>query len=446
MLLEKLNDFIWGLPALIMILGVGLYISLQTGWVQVRLFPKAVRRFCKMLFAPKEDRSAFQALCTALSATVGTGNLIGVAGAICLGGPGAVFWMWIGGFLGMATKFAEATLSVRYRIATPSGYACGPMYMITGGMEERFHFLALCYSLFGVIAAFGVGNATQINAVVSGVNAVLPELGIQPSIRSNLIQGVLLATVIGALFFGGIRRIGKATQALIPLVSGGYMIIGILALVLRYKAIPEAFCRIFEGAFHPAAVTGGIIGSAFQTLRVGSSRGVFTNEAGMGTASMAHGSAEVSHPAEQGLMGIMEVFLDTIVICTLTALVILTSGIHIPYGTEGTHLTGQAFSSVCGGWTEYLIALALILFAIATVLGWAVYGNQCVCFLFGEKRVIYFTLAQIVMILVSAVADTAAVWTAAQAVNGLMAIPNLIVLAALSRELVKLIKEYKKAG
>lgn len=443
---EIVNNFVWGLPALVLILGVGLYLSIQTRWVQLRLFPRAAKRFWKMLTAKSGDSSGFQALCNALAATVGTGNLVGVAGAICLGGPGAIFWMWVGGFLGMATKFAEATLAVRYRKRTEGGYLCGPMYMITLGIGRKYRFLAICYSLFGIVAAFGVGNATQINAVVSGVNSILPGMGIEPSFASNLLQGVILAGVIGMLLLGGVKRIGKVTQAMIPLVAGAYILMGMFALILRFRAIPQAFSAIMEGAFQPSAVTGGMIGSAFRTLRVGASRGVFTNEAGMGTASMAHGEAQVAHPAEQGLMGIMEVFLDTIVICTLTALVILTSGIPIPYGAEGLQLTGQAFSAVCGGWTEYVITGALVLFAVATVLGWGVYGNQCVRYLLGGKSVKLFALAQIAMVLVASVADTGAIWSAAQAVNGLMAIPNLIALAMLSGKLSGLVREYKEAG
>ena len=428
------------MPALVLILGVGLYLSIQTGWVQLRLFPRAAGKLWRMLTATSGDGSAFQALCNALAATVGTGNLVGVAGAICLGGPGAIFWMWVGGFLGMATKFAEATLAVRYRKPSEGGYLCGPMYMITMGIGEKYRILAQCYSLFGIIAAFGVGNATQINAVVSGVNSILPGMGLEPTFASDLIQGVILAGVIGMLLLGGVKRIGKVTQAMIPLVAGGYILMGILALILRWRAIPQAFSAIVEGAFHPEAVTGGMIGSSFQTLRVGASRGVFTNEAGMGTAAMAHGEAKVAHPTEQGLMGIMEVFLDTIVICTMTALVILTSGISIPYGTDGLQLTGQAFSAVCGSWTEYVIMGALILFAIATVLGWGVYGNQCVRYLLGNRFVKLFAFAQIAMVIVSSVADTGSVWSAAQAVNGLMAIPNLITLALLSRELTRLVR------
>ena len=443
---DRLNDVVWGLPALVLILGVGLFLSIQTGWVQLRFFPRAAKKFWNMLTETSGNGSGFQALCNALAATVGTGNLVGVAGAICLGGPGAIFWMWVGGFLGMATKFAEATLAVRYRKRVENGYLCGPMYMITMGIGNKYRALAVCYSVFGIIAAFGVGNATQINAVVSGVNSILPEMGFQPSFVSNLMQGVILAGVIGMLLFGGVKRIGKVTQAMIPLVAGGYILMGALVLVLRFRQIPQAFTAIIDGAFHPGAVTGGAVGSAFRTLRVGASRGVFTNEAGMGTAAMAHGEAEVGHPAEQGLMGIMEVFLDTIVICTLTALVILTSGISIPYGADGLQLTGQAFSAVCGSWTEYVITAALILFAVATVLGWGVYGNQCARYLLGNRSVKLFALAQIAMVIVASVADTGEVWSAAQAINGMMAIPNLIAMALLSRELVRLVREYKEAG
>ncbi len=443
-----LNAVLWGAPALVMILGVGLYLSIRMGFPQVRLFSQAVRDFFRKLLPKKgEDASSFRSLCTALGATVGTGNLVGVAGAICIGGPGAVFWMWVSGLLGMGTKFAEAMLAVRYRRKTPSGYIGGPMYVIADGLGEKYRPLAAAYCFFGLIASFGVGNGTQVNAVVTSVNAVLTSVHREPTRTGNLVMGLLLALLTGTLLLGGAKRIGRAAEKLVPLAAGAYILLCAGVLLVRWEQIPKAFSGILCGAVNPKAVTGGALGSAFQALRIGCSRGVFTNEAGMGTASIAHASADVKHPAQQGLMGIMEVFLDTIVICTLTALVILVSGTDIPYGVDaGPELTTAAFSKVYGPLASVLIALMLCAFAIATVLGWGLYGGRCAQFLFGEKSWKPFALTQAGMVLLAALADTATVWQLSETVNGLMVIPNLLALAALSPEVARLTKEYKKTG
>lgn len=448
--LSDFNAIVWGAPALVLILGVGLYLSLRLGFVQLTLFPRAVREFFGKLRSGKAKGggvSPYQALCTALAATVGTGNLVGVAGAICLGGPGAILWMWICGLLGMVTKFAEATLAVRYRVKTKGGYIGGPMYVIRLGLGKRFSFLATAYCLFGVIAAFGVGNAAQINAVVTGVNSVLTRFGGRETGGGNFAIGLLLALLVGTLLLGGAKRVGAAAEKLVPFAAAGYIFMCAGVLALRFRQIPAAFSAIVQGAFSPRAVTGGMLGSAFQALRVGCSRGVFTNEAGMGTASIAHAAAEVSHPAEQGLMGIMEVFLDTILICTLTALVILVSGVPIPYGVDaGAELTASAFSSIYGDAAAIVLALALGCFAIATVLGWGLYGARCAEFLFGEKAWNRFVLAQTAAVVLGSVLDTGVVWQLCETVNGLMVIPNLIALAILTPEVVRLTKEYKKSG
>ena len=445
--LEVLNHIVWGAPALVLILGVGSFLTVCTGFAQFRLFFRAIRRFFSRLTGREQDGevSPIQALCTALAATVGTGNLIGVAGAICLGGPGSIFWMWICGFLGMGTKFAEATLAVQYRLRKDGENFAGPMYMISQGLSHRWHWLATVYSFFGVIAAFGVGNATQINAVIVSVNQSAAKFGISSSRQGNLLMGVGLGALIGIMFSGGARRIGQWAEFLVPVVSCGYLALCLGALILRYSAIPDAFAAIVQGAFAPGAVTGGIIGSMFSALRVGVSRGVFTNEAGMGTASIAHGAADVPHPGEQGLMGIMEVFLDTIFMCTMTALVILTSGVKIPYGADaGGLLTMAAFVNVYGEWVSVFLAFALCCFALATVMGWGLYGARCAQYLFGDGAWKIFALLQSMMVVLAAVMQTGTLWSLAETVNGLMAIPNLIVLAALSPELRRLTCEYKK--
>ena len=447
-ILETVNGVVWGVPALLGILGVGLYLSIRTGFVQLRLFPKAMRAFIKM-FQRKEkaDRgvSPFQALCTALAATVGTGNLAGVAGAIAIGGPGAIFWMWISAILGMVTKFAEATLSVRYRQKNEAGeWVGGPMYMIRNAMGRRWQWLAGVYCFFGVVAAFGVGNATQINTVIGGVNQVLTAFGKEESMHGNLLMGAALAVLICGILLGGLKKIGTMAEKLVPFASVCYLLLGLGVLIARMQVIPQALASIVTGAFSPRAVTGGMIGSFLTGLRTGVSRGVFTNEAGMGTAGIAHAAAQVKHPVEQGLMGIMEVFLDTVVICTMTALVILVSGVEIPYGKDtGIVLTAQAFTEVYGGWVNILIAAALCCFAIATVLGWGLYGARCAQFLFGDGVWKKFVFIQGGAVILGAVLKTGTVWLLAEIVNALMAIPNLIALAYLSPELCRLIKQLR---
>lgn len=441
-----IQDAILGLPAAALILGVGLYLTIQLGFPQLVLLPKALGLFFRRMFAgkPREGVSSFQALCTALAATVGTGNLVGVAGAICLGGPGAMFWMWVCAFFGMATKYSEAALAVRCRVKTPDGYAGGPMYTMTCGLGQGFRLLAKVYCVFGILAAFGVGNAAQINAVVTGVNGAVSRFGGEPSLRGNLMMGLILAVLAGFLLFGGAKRIGAAAELLVPIAAGCYILLCIGVLLVFRRRIPAAFGQILAGAFCPRAVTGGILGSAFQALSVGCRRGVFTNEAGMGTASIAHACAE-AEPAEQGLMGMVEVFLDTIVICTLTALVILVSGVPIPYGVDvGGELTSAAFSQVYGAGASLFLAGALSLFAIATILGWGLYGSRCAQFLFGGWK--GFAAAQTAMVVLGAVLDTQVVWQLSEIANGLMAIPNLICLAALTGELRRITKDYKKSG
>lgn len=447
--LEKINHFVWGIPALIMIIGIGSYISIRTGFPQFRFLPKALKRFFGQFRRKKADTggvSPFQALCTALAATVGTGNLAGVAGAIAIGGPGAIFWMWICGLLGMATKYAEATLAIRYRRKNKAGeYVGGPMYMIADGMGSKWKWLAGIYCFFGVVASFGVGNATQINTVISGINSAISGFGGSRSNLGDLLMGIGLAILILSILLGGAARIGKVAENLVPFAAALYLLLGLVVLAVNAQAIPGAITAIVQGAFCPQAVTGGLVGSAFSSLRIGASRGVFTNEAGMGTASIAHASADVDHPAEQGLMGIVEVFLDTIVICTITALVILCSGIPIPYGVDtGVALTTAAFASVFGHWVNIVIAALLCCFAIATVLGWGLYGMRCAQYLFGEGAWKKFAYLQAVVVVLGAVLGTGTVWMLSDIVNGLMAIPNLLALGCLCPELVRLTKRYKK--
>lgn len=444
----QLNRLVWGIPALVLILGVGLSLTLRLGGVQFVLFPKACRVFLAQLLPGKRSTSGVssgQALSTALAATVGTGNLVGVAGALCLGGPGAVFWMWICGLLGMATKYAEVTLAVRYRYREGEELLGGPMYIIRRALAPGFRPLATAYCLLGIFASFGVGNATQIRSALGGIHGILELLGRTPDRCFDLLVGVVLAAVLGTMLLGGAGAVASGTEKLVPAAAGGYILLCLGVLTVRYREIPEALASILRGAFQPSAVTGGMLGSCFVTLRIGCSRGVFTNEAGMGTASIAHAAADCSHPAEQGLLGMVEVFLDTLVICTMTALVILVSGVAVPYGQDaGDSLTTLAFGAVYGSTAALWLGIAMTLFAVATVLGWGLYGIRFAGFLLGRAGIPWFVAAQSAVTILATQLRTDLLWQLAELFNGLMAIPNLIALALMTPELVRLTREYRK--
>ncbi len=447
-ILERINSLVWGLPTLILIICVGIYLSACTGFCQITLFGRALRDFAfKCRPGRKDDNgtSSYRALCTALAATVGTGNIAGVAGAIAIGGPGAVFWMWVSAFLGMVTKFAEATLSVRYRVSRGNGeHIGGPMYMIEQGLPAKWKIVAVIYCFFGVVAALGVGNATQVNAVISGIKGAADMMGMQMSKEWDFVIGCVLSIIVGIVLLGGVKSIGTLAENLVPFASVFYILMAMWGIWLCKDRLPQAVQNIFAGAFQPNAVTGGAIGSIFLVLRTGASKGVFTNEAGMGTASIAHAGADVEHPCQQGLMGIMEVFIDTIVICTLTALVILTSGVDISYGLEcGPQLTIAAFTKIYGKWIVIPLAFSIGAFAIATIFGWGLYGLRCAQYLFGDGAWKVFSILQSAAVLIGAVLGTGTVWLLSETVNGLMAIPNLIALVALSPELKTLTRAYK---
>lgn len=446
-ILDSVNRFVWGFPAMILIVIVGVLLSIRTRAVQFRFFPAAIRMFFRS-FLKKQDNngvSPYRALCTALAATVGTGNLAGVGGAIAIGGPGAIFWMWICALLGMVTKFAEVTLSVHYRVKDRKGnYLGGPMYIVQQGLCAKWRLLAIFYCVFGVIAAFGIGSATQVNAVIGGINSAARAFGGRESTNNNIILGIALAILTTLVLLGGAKRIGSVASFLVPFASVFYILLCIVVLILRSYAVPQAFGAIIRGAFSPEAVTGGVLWSVFQTLRVGASRGIFTNEAGMGTAGIAHSAAQVNHPVEQGLMGIIEVFIDTIVICTMTGLVILCSGISVPYGQDlGIQITSDAFSAVFGSWITVPLAISLCCFAIATIIGWGLYGMRCVQFLVGERAFLLFVIMQGISVVLGSVIGTGDIWALSEAANGLMVIPNLLVLLFMIPELTSIIKEYE---
>lgn len=444
---ESLNRVVWGIPALILILAVGVWLSFGTGFVQVRRFGYAMSAIFKKLFSKKQTEvqgvSPFQAVCTALAATVGIGNIAGVAGAISLGGPGAVFWMLISAVLGMATKYAEVVLAVRYRRQGKSGYFGGPMYYIRDGLGDRWKPLATAFCLFGVLAAAGMGNSAQVSTVVTAMNSALTAFDIPISEGRNLAVGIAIGLLAAITLFGGAKRIGAVTELLVPVMSVGYLLLSLGVLIVFRQRIPAALASILAGAFQPRAVTGGLVGSCFTAMRMGVARGVFSNEAGMGTASIAHAGAETNHPAEQGMYGIFEVFVDTVLICTMTALVILTSGVPVPYGQEaGAELTVSAFTAAYGKWVTIFTALAMASFAAATVLGWGLYGMRCAAFLWGHGAEKPFAMVHGLASVLGSVLGAGLVWQISELFNGLMAIPNLIALALLSPEVFRLTKVY----
>lgn len=447
-ILQWVNATVWSVPTLMSIAFVGIWIAVRTGVVQLRFFPKALHMLARSFRDRKKTTagaSAYRSLCTALAATVGTGNIAGVAGAIALGGPGAVFWMWVFAVLGMGIKYAEAALAVRFRSVDQQGTPVGgPMYMIQNGLKPCFYPLSVVYCVFALIAAFGVGNATQVNTVVQSASEALRSIGAHITPVSNVMLTLIMAGLVYGILSGGGQRIGKIAEKIVPYAAVMYILMCLAVLLLRCQQIPDALERIFQGAMNPDSVTGGAVGSLLICIRTGASRGIFTNEAGMGTASIAHAGADVDHPVKQGLMGIVEVFVDTILICTLTALVILSSGIEIPYGTDlGASLTAKAFSHVLGNWSCLILAFILCCFAVATVLGWGLYGMRCSEFLFGAGSLRPFILFQLLTVIAGGLVNTGTVWLFSETVNALMAFPNLITLFMLTPELVRLTKDFK---
>lgn len=448
---SALNSFVWGIPAIVCILGVGLYLTVGSKFLQFRKFGYSLRNTIGRIFekntATKGSMTPFQAVCTALAATVGTGNIAGVAGAIAIGGPGAVFWMWISALLGMCTKFAEVTLAVHFRERNDKGdYIGGPMYYIKNGLGKKWMWLAYFYAAFGVLTVFGTGNATQVNTITASINTALINYNLltpDSTGATNLIIGLSIAAIVALILLGGIKRIGKVTEKLVPVMALLYIILGIGLIIIRIDAVPVAFASIFQGAFNPKAVTGGIVGSFFLSMKNGISRGIFSNEAGLGTGSIAHACADTDEPVKQGLYGIFEVFTDTIVICTMTALIILVSGVPVNYGSAaGAELTISGFTSVYGNWVSIFTAVAMCCFAFSTIIGWGLYGARCAEFLFGSKVIFGFNIAYSLVAILGATLDLGLIWGIADTFNGFMAIPNLIGVFLLSPVVFKLIKEF----
>ena len=448
-----LNDIVWGIPMMLLIIGTGMYFSILTGFPQFLKFGYALKNTVGKAFSygkikEKGSISPFQALTTALAGTVGTGNIAGVAGAIALGGPGAVFWMWVSALFGMATKYAEILLAVKFRQRNRHGdWVGGPMYYITKGLGKGYKWLAVLFSIFGAVAALGIGNMVQVNTVAGAFVSLFDKFtiggvssGSRAEMTIRLAVGLVISLIASLVLLGGMKRIGAVTEKLVPAMSLLYIAGALVIIILNFGQIGTVLKTIIIGAFAPKAVLGGTFGvGIIQAMRCGIGRGVFSNEAGLGSSPIAHAATSESDPVLQGLFGIFEVFTDTILICTLTALAILMSGVTIPFGhSAGAELTISAFSSAFGGkLASVFIAFETTLFATATLLTWSHYGSRCSEYLFGTESLTLYKIVFVVFIVIGASLNMRLAWDIADTLNGLMAVPNLIALIGLSGVVVQ---------
>jgi AGCS family alanine or glycine:cation symporter len=436
-LIKSINGLVWGPPMLIMILGVGLFLSIGLKLMPVLRLGAGFRLMWKGRTGEESEGEIppFQALMTALSATVGTGNIAGVATAVFLGGPGALFWMWLTALVGMATKYSEAVLAVRFREVDERGaYVGGPMYYIRNGLGSKWAWLGVLFAIFAAIAGFGIGNTVQANSVadVLNVNFGLP----------HWVTGVILMILVGLVLIGGIRRIGQVASSLVPLMAVSYVIAGLIVLAINATEIPAAFALVFEHAFSPVAAQGGFAGAAvWAAIRFGVARGIFSNEAGLGSAPIAHAAAQTNSPISQGMVAMLGTFIDTIIICTITGLVIITSGVWTS-GESGAALTSMAFQRALPGFGNYIVAISLAVFAFTTTLGWSFYGERCVEFLFGVRAILPYRVLWILAIPLGATVNLGIIWLVADTLNAMMALPNLIALLLLSPVVFRLTREH----
>lgn len=448
-----INEFVWGVPMMLLIVGTGLYFTLGTNFLQLRRFGYAmghtVGRCLKERRAKPGAVSPAQALTTALAATVGTGNIAGVCGAIAIGGPGAVFWMWVCAFLGMCTKFAEITLSIAYRQRNRAGdWVGGPMYYMKNGLERQWQWLGTAFALFGAIAAFGIGNMTQVNTIATAAATVAGQFTELSPFQTDLLRlgvGIVTAAMGAAVYIGGVKRIGSVAEKIVPAMAIAYIAATGWVIVSHGHQILPVLSSIFQGAFHPEAVMGGAAGTGLaRTIQSGVGRGLFSNEAGLGSAPIAHAAADTKSPVEQGLFGIFEVFADTIVICTLTALTILCSGVEIPYGQSGVgaDLAIGAFATSFGGGAVSVVAAGLILFALSTTLSWGLYGCRCAEFLLGHWVLRPYQVLFCAFMVAGATMRMDLAWSVADTLNGLMALPNLTALLLLSPVVFRMTEAY----
>lgn len=438
--IHTINGIVWGPMMLVLILGVGLFLMLGLKLMPILRLGTGFKllwsgRSAKGEEAKEGEIPPYQALMTALSATVGTGNIAGVATAVFLGGPGALFWMWCTALVGMATKYAEAVLAVKYREVDEEGnHVGGPMYYIKNGLGTHWAWLGTAFAIFGAVAAFGIGNTVQSNSVADVIHS---NFGL-----NVWVTGAILMVLVGAVLIGGIKRIGSVAGALVPLMAIAYLAAGLVVLAINADAIPTALNLIFTYAFTESAAEGGFAGAAiWMAIRFGVARGIFSNEAGLGSAPIAHAAAQTKDPVRQGLVAMLGTFIDTIVICSITGLVIITSG-EWTSGASGAALTSAAFSHSLPGIGNYLVAIALAIFAFTTIIGWSFYGERCVEFLFGVKAIVPYRVLWIIAVPVGAGVSLDFIWLLADTLNAMMAIPNLIALALLSPVVFRLTREY----
>ena len=461
---DYLNDIAWGPQMLVLLVGTGVYLSIRLGFVQFCKFGYVMKNTIGKVFSKQKagtgEVTPFQAVTTALAATVGTGNIAGVTGAIALGGPGAVFWMWLSALFGMVTKYAEVVLAIRYRERNEKGdWVGGPMYYIKNGLGRNWSWLGILFSLLGALAAFGTGNMTQINTIVGSINSAIDAFGGNTGANtftvmgqivpfSSIIVGVVVAVIVSLVLFGGIKRIGAVAEKLVPFMALLFVVCGLSVIFSNLGSVGKIFGMIFKGAFNAEAALGGAFGiTIMTTIQKGVGRGVFSNEAGLGSAPMAHAASSETDPVKQGMYGIFEVFMDTIVICTLTALTVLCaveSGVPIVWGqSAGAELVSAAFGTVFGDKVgSVIIAVSVSLFALTTILSWSLYGARCCEFIFGTKSVPVYQILYVIVIIIGASLKLELVWNIADTVNGFMAVPNLIALLGLSGVVIKLTKDH----
>ncbi|MAB54208.1 MULTISPECIES: sodium:alanine symporter family protein [Marinobacter] len=435
--ISSINALVWGPPMLVMILGVGLFLSIGLKLMPVLKLRAGFQLMWKGRTGAESEGEIppFQALMTALSATVGTGNIAGVATAVFLGGPGALFWMWLTALVGMATKYSEAVLAVRFREVDERGaYTGGPMYYIRNGLGKKWAWLGVLFAIFAAVAAFGIGNTVQANSVadVLETNFNLP----------HWVTGLVLMALVGLVLIGGIKRIGQVASALVPFMAIAYVLVGLMVLAINANQIPNAIAMVFTHAFSPVAAEGGFAGAAvWAAVRFGVARGIFSNEAGLGSAPIAHAAAQTKSPINQGMVAMLGTFIDTIIVCSITGLVIISSGAWTS-GETGAALTSLAFETGLPGFGNYVVAISLATFAFTTIIGWSFYGERCIEFLFGVKAIVPYRVVWILAIPVGATINLGLIWLIADTLNAMMALPNLVALLLLSPVVFKLTREH----
>jgi len=444
-IIDTIDGYVWGLPLIILLVGTGIFVTIRNRFVQIRGFRHSLQLISGKFDKPhhKGEITHFQALSAALSATIGTGNITGVATAVAVGGPGAIFWMWVTAVFGMAIKFTSCTLAVLYRRIDPDGYVRGgPMYFIEMGLGRRFKFLAYMFAFCTAVAALGTGNMVQANSVADGLVAVTGEGGTEAGFLIRLGIGILIAVMVGLVIVGGIKRIGRVASRLVPFMSVIYVLSALTVLFISYEMILPAFQLIFKHAFTPTSAAGGFAGATvWVTLQKGVTRGIFSNESGLGSAPMAHAAAKVDEPVREGLVAMIGPFIDTLLICTMTGLVIIVSG-EWTSGLDGTPLTAQSFETILPSWGRSMVSFGLVLFAYSTIISWSYYGEKGIEYILGRPSVLPYKIVYLLFLPLGATLKLDLVWGFADIANGLMALPNLVAIIGLSGVVAAAARKY----